>query len=1351
MAADLAALKTELRAFERAFESQHGRAPTRDDLTPPQRELYRQYKQLKQQGAAPAAEVDRENDNVQQKEVPPQPPPPAVPPPPQRLPSADGKPLKRLRFGTMGALRTGRLASEPKAGSSSVTATASTATVRPTQQASDGWSAAWATTAAPPKPAVPSSSAWPLSATAQPPSAAPSAACPCCPSVASDTASCGTSFSLPHPEVRRVAPAGAALASRTADPAASRWRSSPGKRRLQQLEAEAAGTAGPEEPAQAEVKCCIELGCICTEPGLRCGFAWRKQSEYEDARARSVRENNEKLRALGLLPPEAPPVVCAEVDDDDEATGGGDAGDADAVPRAARPPAPVAGVSTVAKAGRARASRTGAAASATSATSAAATAASGAAATSSASGKAPAPVPADDAPPASSASSRGRSRKASRPDAPTGAGSTNFVKHSKSGTYAGRGGCRGKVGQATQSGAKRARFERANKMMKRRKGSAVGAPPQEAVTELETGRAATTAIDAAAAAAAAAEVATAACAQPTVEQEALLCDASLLAQHGTFPDAEEPPRSSSTASAAASASSSSSTSAEAANAGGEASTSDGGVGDDAVGSVLLRTLRSVFGMRNFRPGQEQAIRRVLARRSTLLVLPTGGGKSLCYQLPAFVSTQITLVVSPLIALMGDQLASLPAALGGVMVSSSQQPHEQQAALDALRRRDAHGAAATRVMYIAPERLCRNAFQNTLRALPPVAGCRCGAPSAAAAAAAALGGLGAPDARCAECGAAALPPLGFACVDEAHCLSEWSHNFRPTYMAVGSVLRSLGVDTVLGLTATATSRTVASVCGCLQLPPTALIRCDLRRDNLRLRAEVVTAERRMARLVQLLQRALPAGGRGAAIVYTSTRHSAEQVASELQSRGWRADYYHAGRSTADRARVHAAYMRDELRVMVATVAFGMGVHKPDVRLVVHVGLPRSVEGWLQETGRAGRDGLPAACHALVAEADYVRLHSLSHSDGVELDAVGRLLGSLLRNARNGYGEVAHQSLGSELDMSLEGVGTVLALLAELPRGTWREAAAAAAAAAAAEGGAAGAKAAEAEAAAAAAAAARPAHDEAMPLLEVLPDIRRTAVLSFHHEPPEAVAERSPLVAMLLKYAKVQAASAAYQCPLVQAASELGLSAHAAHAELHGLHEAGVLRLDMRDPAFYVRLRAVPEAAEQRAMVALLHRKMQQIVELQCRKLDAVAALLWQLSGAAGFGAADGADGPLPASVAATLERYMDDSTGEEAWEPPVKRGADPERLRGDLVDFVRTQLKPKELGGAGRTKLSGRAVARVFHRLASPAFRWADWKDNRYWGKHADVDFEVVRRMADEVLETVRRAHLASMKAARKRD
>ena len=168
---------------------------------------------------------------------------------------------------------------------------------------------------------------------------------------------------------------------------------------------------------------------------------------------------------------------------------------------------------------------------------------------------------------------------------------------------------------------------------------------------------------------------------------------------------------------------------------------------DSLDSLLLATLRGVFGLRSFKPGRRDAIRRVMRGQSTLLVLPTGGGKSLVYQVPAFLSTQITIVISPLLALISDQISALPDALHGVTVASDQAPWQRKLALDMLSRRDSSGAAHTRLLFVAPERLADNAFQQALRALPPVAGCRCGAAGAAAASAALLGREGL--ALCAE--------------------------------------------------------------------------------------------------------------------------------------------------------------------------------------------------------------------------------------------------------------------------------------------------------------------------------------------------------------------------------------------------------------------------------------------------------------------------------------------------------------------------------------------------------------------------------------------------------------------------
>ena len=403
----------------------------------------------------------------------------------------------------------------------------------------------------------------------------------------------------------------------------------------------------------------------------------------------------------------------------------------------------------------------------------------------------------------------------------------------------------------------------------------------------------------------------------------------------------------------------------------------------------------------------------------------------------------------------------------------------------------------------------------------------------------------------------------------------------------------------------------------------------------------------------------------------------------------------------------------------------------------------------------------------------------------------MLEQLLRNARNEYGELQLRQLETKLDMSREVAQTALALLSEMPRS---ELAAAEAEAAAEE-----------EAAVPAAAAAEEDADvdepqqgpempempempevgggraggEAFagpdgPLIELLPEIRRTAVLSFYAEAKETVAEQCPLVGMLLKYAKET--NGTYKCPLVQSASELGMDAHAAHDELSNLHNAGILRLELQDPSFYLRIRLVPSPPQMRLLTARLLQRMDQIERLQRTKLDASATLLWELarcgrlaSGAAGGAAAPaagaassgtgaatehsgcgGAGGGTPEVVLDILSRYFaDDSLAEAGWDRPFSQKKHPVGLRGDVADFVATHHE--DLGKSG-APLNGRAVARIFHRISSPSFPKKEWGTNRCWGLHRDVDFFELQRLADELLETTRRrrATLPKAKPARKR-
>lgn len=329
-------------------------------------------------------------------------------------------------------------------------------------------------------------------------------------------------------------------------------------------------------------------------------------------------------------------------------------------------------------------------------------------------------------------------------------------------------------------------------------------------------------------------------------------------------------------------------------------------------------LRRHFGYPGFRPGQEELVRAVLGGRDALGVLPTGGGKSVCYQVPALALGGVTLVLTPLVSLMEDQVRrALEVGLRAAFMSASQTLAERRATLAAARER------ALDVLFVAPERLEVAAFRDGLDQLD----------------------------------------IRLLAVDEAHCISEWGHEFRPAYRRIGRLRSALRCPT-LALTATATPDVRADIVESLGLSePLVLVRSfdrpNLSWTVLRRRAY----HERVRETYRLLQRRP-----GPAIVYAPTRGSVELVRDRLAACGVRAQAYHAGMSGEARTRVQGAFMDGTCRVVVATNAFGMGIDKADVRTVVHVSLPSTLEAYYQEAGRAGRDGDDAACVAFHAPAD-----------------------------------------------------------------------------------------------------------------------------------------------------------------------------------------------------------------------------------------------------------------------------------------------------------------------------------------------------------------------------------------------
>lgn len=376
------------------------------------------------------------------------------------------------------------------------------------------------------------------------------------------------------------------------------------------------------------------------------------------------------------------------------------------------------------------------------------------------------------------------------------------------------------------------------------------------------------------------------------------------------------------------------------------------------------TLSERFGFDEFRPGQREVIQNLVAGRSSVAVFPSGGGKSLCYQLPALLLPGLTLVVSPLIALMKDQIDALLARdVPAARLDSTLSVEEYRDVTRQLRNGE------LKLLYVSPERFTNERFRGLLSEVN----------------------------------------VSLFAVDEAHCISEWGHNFRPDYLKLARFADECKADAVLALTATATPQVLGDICRFFTIESECAVQTPFYRSNLTLLSEVVNEQNRDDILIgKLKDRPL-----GPTIVYVTLQRTAEEVAVRLKEAGLPAKAYHAGMKDDERAERQDWFMSSDESIIVATIAFGMGIDKSNIRYVYHYNLPKSLENYSQEIGRAGRDGETSTCEMLFCSGDLTTLENFIFGDTPERDSVAGLVEAMLES--DDEIAISQFSLAKQVDM------------------------------------------------------------------------------------------------------------------------------------------------------------------------------------------------------------------------------------------------------------------------------------------------------------------------------------------------
>ncbi|XP_042865248.1 ATP-dependent DNA helicase Q4-like [Penaeus japonicus] len=751
----------------------------------------------------------------------------------------------------------------------------------------------------------------------------------------------------------------------------------------------------------------------------------------------------------------------------------------------------------------------------------------------------------------------------------------------------------------------------------------------------------------------------------------------------------------------------------------------------------------MFGYPSFRAGQENAIMRILSGQSTLLVLSTGSGKSLCYQLPAYLYAKhnncITLCVSPLVSLMEDQVTGLPKFLHAVCLHTHQNPTQRSNAVNAIR------SGKAQILLISPEAVVASRTGGVLGTL-----------------------------------LRELPPVAFACLDEAHCVSEWSHNFRPSYLRICQVLRErLGVKTILGLTATARHATAISIAKHLLVPDfdTGIIRGRGVPDNLKL--SVSRDQNREQALVSLLQ-----GDRfsncSSIIIYCTRRDECERVATLIRTQllnptkvdvksnlkrtkgiSMDAEAYHAGLSSHRRQQVQKKFMSGKLRIVVATVAFGMGIDKSDVRGIIHFNMPRNVESYVQEIGRAGRDGEEAHCHLFLDSLDGKDIQELKRHifvNSMDRHTVRKLLNKLfkpctcakVRNLQdschtNDAEKNESGAMSTNESAASENMNDNLALCASNPDSfavTFSQSSC-------------------------------PKHEVAIPidglveeldlpaenietllcylelhqskLISIKSPVYATGTVSCYAGPRQLVAvsrKCPPLgVAIALERQKGNTLENKNQVvfPVVEIASRMGWDSKIVKKELkalewttHDLSAGGKVKrsgvtVEFSDLSYHMYVRGDLSDDECDQLLDALYLRTQTQERDQLRQVQYTYQLLRSVSHGSMIMCCDSVDDERGNRLREELREYFKEGS-KVLSEVPLEEQV---YIRPEIETAVRSSVRAV-LSTHLDNQWTGRAIARVFHGIGSPNFPAEVWgRVRRFWRLHLNVDFNILVKLATQ--------------------